>query len=376
MTAASEAVLARELGLRYAAICVVDNLANGLARDAADRRGVRGGRARRTASGSSARWTRSSPSWSGATDEPGRCTSPARCSTASRSRLRAVGGRIVALGPDVAPAARRRAPRRRRVALLPGLVNGHTHAAMTLFRGFGDDLPLMEWLEQRIWPVEAKLADEDVYWGTRPRVRRDDPHRDGALLGHVLAPRRRWRARSRTPASAATVSMPLIDGLDPARLPEVQATARGVLDALAGADQRVTRVVTSPRHLHRERGDAALGRRGRGRARCHDPHPLLGDRARGGRVPRRARRASRRLPRPARAPHAARDPRPRGVDRRRRSSTSSPSGARRSSRTRCRTSSSRSAACSRTHGARQRGSPSDSAPTARRRTTLSTSSRT
>ncbi len=38
---------------------------------------------------------------------------------------------------------------------------------MTLFRGFGDDLPLMEWLEQRIWPAEARLTGDDVYWGTR-----------------------------------------------------------------------------------------------------------------------------------------------------------------------------------------------------------------
>ncbi|MBF0125518.1 MAG: amidohydrolase [Magnetococcales bacterium] len=51
--------------------------------------------------------------------------------------------------------------------LAPGLVNGHTHAAMTLFRGFGDDMPLMEWLRQRIWPAEARLSEEDVYWGTK-----------------------------------------------------------------------------------------------------------------------------------------------------------------------------------------------------------------
>jgi 5-methylthioadenosine/S-adenosylhomocysteine deaminase len=50
---------------------------------------------------------------------------------------------------------------------LPGLVNAHTHAAMTLFRGYGDDMPLRPWLEERIWPAEARLTDEDVYWGTR-----------------------------------------------------------------------------------------------------------------------------------------------------------------------------------------------------------------
>jgi len=49
----------------------------------------------------------------------------------------------------------------------PGLRNAHTHAAMTLFRGYGDDLPLMEWLRTRIWPAEALLTEEDVYHGTR-----------------------------------------------------------------------------------------------------------------------------------------------------------------------------------------------------------------
>ncbi len=41
-------------------------------------------------------------------------------------------------------------------ALIPGLVNAHTHAAMTLFRGLADDLPLMDWLNHHIWPAEAK----------------------------------------------------------------------------------------------------------------------------------------------------------------------------------------------------------------------------
>ena len=38
---------------------------------------------------------------------------------------------------------------------------------MTLFRGFGDDMPLMPWLEQKIWPNEAKMTREDVYWGAK-----------------------------------------------------------------------------------------------------------------------------------------------------------------------------------------------------------------
>ncbi len=48
---------------------------------------------------------------------------------------------------------------------IPGLVNAHTHVAMTLFRGAGDDMPLMTWLKEHIWPVEARMTDEDVYWG-------------------------------------------------------------------------------------------------------------------------------------------------------------------------------------------------------------------
>ena len=52
-------------------------------------------------------------------------------------------------------------------ALLPGFVNAHTHAAMTLFRGYADDMELQAWLSQRIWPAEAKLTPDDIYWGTK-----------------------------------------------------------------------------------------------------------------------------------------------------------------------------------------------------------------
>ncbi|MDO8554938.1 MAG: amidohydrolase [Candidatus Micrarchaeota archaeon] len=49
---------------------------------------------------------------------------------------------------------------------MPGLINSHTHVAMTLLRGLGEDLPLQEWLEKKIWPAEAKLTGKDVYNGT------------------------------------------------------------------------------------------------------------------------------------------------------------------------------------------------------------------
>lgn len=52
-------------------------------------------------------------------------------------------------------------------SVIPGFVNMHTHAAMTLMRGIGEDLSLMDWLHKTIWPTESKLTDEMVYWGTK-----------------------------------------------------------------------------------------------------------------------------------------------------------------------------------------------------------------
>jgi 5-methylthioadenosine/S-adenosylhomocysteine deaminase len=68
-------------------------------------------------------------------------------------------GRIEAVLPM--PEAAQRFPDYARVdlpghALIPGLVNAHTHAAMTLMRGVADDLPLMRWLQEHVWPIEAK----------------------------------------------------------------------------------------------------------------------------------------------------------------------------------------------------------------------------
>jgi 5-methylthioadenosine/S-adenosylhomocysteine deaminase len=54
-----------------------------------------------------------------------------------------------------------------RKAAIPGLINAHGHAAMTLFRGWGDDMQLEQWLYDRIWPREARMTEEDVYWGVK-----------------------------------------------------------------------------------------------------------------------------------------------------------------------------------------------------------------
>ncbi len=81
------------------------------------------------------------------------------------------GGRILAVGPRAELSARYAARQRLDAsghAVLPGLINTHTHAAMSLFRGLADDLRLQEWLEKYIFPAEARNVTADfVRWGTR-----------------------------------------------------------------------------------------------------------------------------------------------------------------------------------------------------------------
>ncbi|OGA18691.1 MAG: N-ethylammeline chlorohydrolase [Betaproteobacteria bacterium RIFCSPLOWO2_02_FULL_63_19] len=80
-------------------------------------------------------------------------------------------GRIEAVMPTAAVEPAYAAARRvslPRHAVIPGLINLHTHAAMSLMRGLADDLPLMVWLKNHIWPAEAKHVSPDfVYDGTR-----------------------------------------------------------------------------------------------------------------------------------------------------------------------------------------------------------------
>lgn len=76
-------------------------------------------------------------------------------------------GKIKSIGVGVPPAGdyEKRVDATNRL-VLPGFINAHTHAAMTLLRGYADDLPLKEWLETKIWPLEDQLRGEDVYWGS------------------------------------------------------------------------------------------------------------------------------------------------------------------------------------------------------------------
>ena len=128
--------------------------------------------------------------------------------------IRVEGGRIAELGAAVEPREGDEVIETDGAPVVPGLWNAHTHAAMTLFRGYGDDLPLMEWLEKKIWPAEAKLDADDVYWGARLACA--EMIRTGTVGFWDMY----WQpgATARAVADAglrAVIGAPLIDGGDP-----------------------------------------------------------------------------------------------------------------------------------------------------------------
>jgi 5-methylthioadenosine/S-adenosylhomocysteine deaminase len=73
-------------------------------------------------------------------------------------------GKISAVGKDMKAKCETTIDARGK-AVLPGLINAHTHLSMTLLRGVADDMPLMEWLEKKIWPIEENLTADDCYAG-------------------------------------------------------------------------------------------------------------------------------------------------------------------------------------------------------------------
>ncbi len=153
--------------------------------------------------------------------------------------LRAEDGAIAALGPSVEPKPGDEVIDGAGLLLTPPMVNGHTHAAMTLFRGFGDDMPLMDWLRTRIWPAEAKLEPDDVYWGTRlacvemirsGTTRFLDMYWYGAEAARAVV----------DSGIRAVVSTVMIDQLDPAKGEAMRPEVLESLDRIADAGPRVT----------------------------------------------------------------------------------------------------------------------------------------
>jgi 5-methylthioadenosine/S-adenosylhomocysteine deaminase len=153
--------------------------------------------------------------------------------------IRCEGDTITAVGSAVAAQPGDEQIDARGMALIPPFVNGHTHAAMTLFRGFGDDLPLMEWLQTKIWPAEAALTPDDCYWGTRLaciEMIRSGTGRFFDMYWHGTDVARAVEDSG----LRATVSAVLIDGLDAARGEALRGQALESLDELAQFGERIT----------------------------------------------------------------------------------------------------------------------------------------
>ncbi|HZA90701.1 MAG TPA: amidohydrolase, partial [Solirubrobacterales bacterium] len=159
--------------------------------------------------------------------------------------LRAEDGRIAELGPNVTPREGDEVIEAAGMALVPGLWNAHTHAAMTLFRGYGDDMPLMEWLQRKIWPVEERLDADDVYWGTRLACA--EMIRTGTVGFWDMY----WQpgATARAVADAgirAVIGAPLIDGGDPGsdhKLDELKQFTEQSLAEVAEAGERISAAI-------------------------------------------------------------------------------------------------------------------------------------
>lgn len=76
------------------------------------------------------------------------------------------GGIIAQIGPGLTEEGADRVVDAGGRVVMPGLINCHSHAAMALLRGYSDDLRLMDWLSKKIWPAEARIRGEEIYWGT------------------------------------------------------------------------------------------------------------------------------------------------------------------------------------------------------------------
>jgi 5-methylthioadenosine/S-adenosylhomocysteine deaminase len=135
------------------------------------------------------------------------------------------------------------------LALVPGLVNGHTHAAMTLFRGFADDRPLMEWLTEHIWPVEKRMTDDDVYWGTRLACA--EMIRTGTTTFWDMY----WHAEATARAvedagMRAVTAAPLIDDGDPEKSDRACSDAERSIERIAAAGGRLSRPGFAPHAIY------------------------------------------------------------------------------------------------------------------------------
>jgi len=124
------------------------------------------------------------------------------------SKIHSIGQRLTEIFPDA------RVLDGEGSAALPSMVNAHTHSPMTLLRGFGDDLPLQEWLSLRVWPLERQFTEEDYYWGNRLGITEMICGGTGFFNEMYMHPRIALKALEDAPLKGM-IHYPIIDGMDP-----------------------------------------------------------------------------------------------------------------------------------------------------------------
>ena len=163
--------------------------------------------------------------------------------------VRCETGLIAAIGPEVEPEGGDEVLEAEGAALVPGFVNAHTHAGMTLFRGYADDLPLMEWLEGHIWPVEKRMSGEDVYWGTRLAC--VEMIRTGTTAFWDMYWHAEEAARAVEDAGLrAVTAAPLIDDNDPGKSERACDDAERSVEEIAAAGGERTRPGFAPHAIY------------------------------------------------------------------------------------------------------------------------------
>jgi 5-methylthioadenosine/S-adenosylhomocysteine deaminase len=156
-----------------------------------------------------------------------------------RVSIRCEDGVIAAVGADLSPSDGDQVIEADGMLITPPMVNCHTHSAMTLFRAYGDDLPLMQWLEEMIWPAEAKLDPEDVYWGTK--LATVEMLRSGTTKFYDIYWNSDQVARAAVDAGMRVAAgQAVIDQMDSAKAPELVAESAEFLDRLGGMGPLVT----------------------------------------------------------------------------------------------------------------------------------------
>jgi 5-methylthioadenosine/S-adenosylhomocysteine deaminase len=126
-----------------------------------------------------------------------------------------------------------------RLALLPPFYNTHVHAAMTLLRGYADDMELFTWLNNYIWPAEAKLTEEDIYDGTRLAILEMIKSGTVFFADMYWHPRATLRA-AREMGIRASIGMLFICGNDGELLPNIRQGNAGLLEEAPTWPEEIT----------------------------------------------------------------------------------------------------------------------------------------